>query len=103
MTTVEEVSETQNQPGVYRHPETGAEVVVERHPKFGNAKADGLARVGFVFDRPAPVKTQDLRTQPDEKVGTSDEDLGEAEDAAKEDKVGTHAKSTSNATKEGKK
>ena len=45
-----------NKPGLYRDPETGAEVVVAQHPKIGSAMADGIAQVGFKHVGPAPKK-----------------------------------------------
>lgn len=38
--------------GLYRHPETGEEVITKFHPTFGSAQADAVVRVGFVFIRP---------------------------------------------------
>lgn len=37
-----------NKPGLYRHPETGAEVYVRRH-KSGSAMADGVVAQGYKF------------------------------------------------------
>lgn len=45
-----------NKPGLYRHPESGAELVVGATPKFGSPMADGAVRVGFVYVGPAPTK-----------------------------------------------
>ena len=47
--TVEEKSNQKNLPGVYRHPETGVELVAKQHPKYGSAQADGFVRVGYVY------------------------------------------------------
>jgi hypothetical protein len=47
---------TGNLPGLYRHPESGAEIVVTAHEKAGNAMADGAVQVGFVYVGPAPIE-----------------------------------------------
>jgi hypothetical protein len=49
--SVIENSKVDNQEGVYRHPETGAEVSIKAHAKLGTAMADGFVAAGFVFDR----------------------------------------------------
>jgi hypothetical protein len=36
-----------NKPGLYRHPESGAEVFVKAHPKFGSSMADGVVAQGY--------------------------------------------------------
>jgi hypothetical protein len=44
-----------NRPGLYRHPESGAEVFVTHHPKLGAAMADGVVQVGYKwvsYDQP---------------------------------------------------
>jgi hypothetical protein len=38
-----------NRAGLYRHPDTGAEVFVKRHPKLGSAMADGVVAQGYVW------------------------------------------------------
>jgi hypothetical protein len=38
---------TLNKPGLYRHPESGAEVFVTHHPKLGSAMADGVVAQGY--------------------------------------------------------
>ena len=43
-----------NLPGVYRHPETGVELIARRHRKFGDVQADGFVQVGFKYVGPAP-------------------------------------------------
>lgn len=85
---VQETSRQLNKPGVYKHPETGAEVVARQHPKFGNAMADGLARVGFVFDREAPSKADELvqkQQAKTEQAGTSDEAVAAAQEKAQKE------------------
>lgn len=49
-----ETSNVTNQPGLYRHPESGAELVAEWDPITGSAQADGYVRVGFVYVGPKP-------------------------------------------------
>lgn len=44
-----------NPAGLYRHPESGAEVIVQATPKYGSPMADGVVRVGYVYVGPAPV------------------------------------------------
>lgn len=44
---------TLNKPGLYRHPESGAEIVVTHHPKLGSAMADGVVQVGYKWVGPA--------------------------------------------------
>lgn len=43
-----------NKPGLYRHPESGAEVIVTHHPKLGSAMADGVVQVGYKWVSEAP-------------------------------------------------
>lgn len=45
-----------NKPGLYRHPESGAEVIVTHNPKLGSAMADGVVQVGFKYVGPAPAE-----------------------------------------------
>lgn len=37
--------------GVYKHKESGDEIIVKVHPKFGDAQAAAVERVGYVYDR----------------------------------------------------
>lgn len=46
-----------NLPGLYRHPETGAEIVTRHDGKLGSAMSDGAVQVGFVYVGPEPVET----------------------------------------------
>src|SRR5690349_11083026 len=68
MDTVQENSNNKNPAGLYRHPETGAEVVARYHPKFGTPQADGLVRVGYVYVGPAPEerRTGDADSEPEQ-------------------------------------
>lgn len=43
-----------NKPGLYRHPESGAEVIVTHDPKLGSAMADGVVQVGYKWVSDAP-------------------------------------------------
>ena len=45
-----------NEPGVYKHPETGKELIARRHRKFGDAQADGYVQVGYKWVGPIPVE-----------------------------------------------
>lgn len=57
-------SSNQNNPaGVYRHPETGAEQVIEHDPITGSALADAFVRVGFVFVGDVQTETSDQAKQ----------------------------------------
>lgn len=47
-----------NLPGLYRHPESGAEVIVTANPGIGNALADGAYQTGFRYVGPAPDETE---------------------------------------------
>ena len=47
-----------NLPGLYRHPESGAEVIVQANPGIGNSMADGAYQTGFRYVGPAPVETE---------------------------------------------
>lgn len=47
-----------NLPGLYRHPETGAEVVTRHDGKLGSAMSDGVVQVGFKYVGPEPVETK---------------------------------------------
>lgn len=40
--------------GLYRHPETGQEVITQYDPLFGDAQSEGFVRVGFVRVGDAP-------------------------------------------------
>ncbi|UOF80563.1 hypothetical protein [Caudoviricetes sp.] len=40
--------------GLYRHPETGKEIITLYDPLFGNAQSEGVARLGFVRVGDAP-------------------------------------------------
>lgn len=44
-----ESSTQKNQPGLYRHPETGAEQVIDHDPVTGSAMADAFVRVGYIY------------------------------------------------------
>lgn len=57
-----------NLPGLYRHPESGAEVVVTHHDKLGSAMADGVVQVGYKYVGPAPKET--VQVAPKEEVKT---------------------------------
>jgi len=46
-----------NLPGVYRHPETGVELIALRHRKFGDQQADAFVQVGFKYVGPAPKES----------------------------------------------
>lgn len=41
-----------NKPGVYKHPDSGAELTVRNHERFGSAQADAVVRAGFVYKGP---------------------------------------------------
>ena len=47
---------TGNLPGLYRHPESGAEIVTQHDGKLGSAMSDGAVQVGFKYVGPAPVE-----------------------------------------------
>jgi len=44
-----ETSKKINKGGLYRHPDTHAEVRIDLHPKFGSATADAFVAAGFVL------------------------------------------------------
>lgn len=52
--------------GLYRHPETGAEIVTLYDPLFGNAQSEGIARVGFV--RVGDTPTGYIKTIVDDSI-----------------------------------
>lgn len=56
--SVQEQSNQKNLPGVYKHPETGEELVAHNHPKFGSAMADGFVRVGYVYQGPEKQESE---------------------------------------------
>lgn len=64
-----EVSDIENKPGVYKHPETGEELEAKWHPKFGTAMADGFVRTAYVWDRPSGSSEQSVMTEV--KLGAS--------------------------------
>lgn len=45
--------------GVYRHPDTGEELVTQPTAKFGNPQADAIVRLGFVYVGPAKLEQPD--------------------------------------------
>ncbi len=55
---VVESSKVKNPAGLYRHPESGKELVARQHPKFGSAMADGFVAVGYKFVGEAPVEVK---------------------------------------------
>lgn len=57
-----------NLPGLYRHPESGREIVVQANPGIGSAQADGAVQVGFVYVGPAPAKETKTETPVQESV-----------------------------------
>ncbi len=46
-----------NKPGLYRHPESGAEVFCRQHPKLGSAQADGAVAQGYKWVQSEEPKT----------------------------------------------
>jgi|ERR1044072_2284272 hypothetical protein len=40
--------------GLYRHPQTGEELVTKSDPLWGNAQSEAVVRVGFEYVGPAP-------------------------------------------------
>jgi len=52
--STQEVSDTPVTPsGVYRHPETGAELITIYDPLYGDVQSEGLVRLGFEYVGPA--------------------------------------------------
>jgi hypothetical protein len=49
--------------GVYRHPESGQEAIVQSDPLWGNTQAQAFARLGFKFVREA--KQSEIQTLPE--------------------------------------
>lgn len=49
--------------GVYRHPESGQEAIVQSDPLWGNTQAQAFARLGFKFVREA--KVGEIQTLPE--------------------------------------
>jgi hypothetical protein len=49
---------TGNLPGLYRHPETGSEIVTQHDGKLGSAMSDGAVQVGFKYVGPAPKEAK---------------------------------------------
>lgn len=56
-----ETSKKDSKAGVYKHPETGAVVVIQAHPKFGTAQADGFVAAGFVWQGEEDKKTEEKK------------------------------------------
>lgn len=53
--STQEVSDTPVTPaGVYKHPETGQEVITLYDPLFGDVQSEGFVRLGFEYKGPAP-------------------------------------------------
>lgn len=61
-----ETSKRSNPEGLYRHSETGKEVVIKNHPKFGSAMADGFVAVGYQFVGPAEIAPAKKETKKEE-------------------------------------
>lgn len=53
--------------GVYRHPDTGEELVAQGNSKFGNPQADAITRLGFQYV--GPVNTHKVALAPDPNQG----------------------------------
>lgn len=49
--------------GLYRHPESGQEMIVQSDPLWGNTQAQGAARLGFKFVREA--HEDEIKTLPE--------------------------------------
>jgi len=45
-----------NKPGLYRHPESGAEVITRHDAKLGSAMSDAVVQVGYKYVGDAPVE-----------------------------------------------
>lgn len=101
-----------NPSGVYRHPDTGEELVTQATAKFGNPQADAIVRLGFVYVGPAderkvtpavdPGAPAPANTTPSlQSVGQLEQDLK----LAKEREAGAEraAKANSELVKEEKK
>jgi hypothetical protein len=56
-----------NAPGVYRHKETGKELIARRHRKFGDSQADGFVQAGYEWVGPEPKVTKETK-QPEVKA-----------------------------------
>lgn len=54
--------------GVYRHPESGQEAIVQSDPLWGNTQAQAFARLGFKFVREA--KEGEIKTLPELAMDT---------------------------------
>ena len=52
-----------NKPGLYRHPESGAEVITRHDAKLGSAMSDAVVQVGYKYVGPAPVETKTVETK----------------------------------------
>lgn len=71
--------------GVYKHPQTGQEIIALDDPITGDAQARGYVRVGFVYERdikPGDVKeigleqpSENFAKQPERKLEASDDEL----------------------------
>ncbi len=55
---------SRNLPGLYRHPESGAEIIITDNPGIGSAMADGAYQTGFRYVGPAPVETKTEQVAP---------------------------------------
>lgn len=78
--TLETSDQAATPAGVYRHPETGAEVTTLYDPLFGDVQSEGIKRLGFEYVGPAPegsVKSivelvLDEKTKNDSTAGLAD-------------------------------
>lgn len=66
--------------GVYKHPETGEEIITTSHPLFGDAQSEGIVRLGFVRERDAEqgeiksIVEQILETKSETQVAASEKE-----------------------------
>ena len=57
-----------NLPGLYKHKETGAEIVTQHDGKLGSAMSDGAVQAGFVYVGPAPETKTEVKAPVAEAV-----------------------------------
>ena len=91
-----------NRPGLYRHPQSGAEIFVTAHPKFGSSMADGAVNQGFVwasYDQPGelakPGASQEAEAAKAAEVEELRTKLAEAEARASKAEAEAKAKADS--------
>lgn len=58
-----------NLPGLYRHEESGTEIITTSDPNDGRIQADALVQVGYKRVGDIPTKINTVKSDPEDKKG----------------------------------